>query len=141
MFMSDISIIVRKMRLSAEANLGEYGIGFPEQLVIMYLSAHGASNQMAIAEEFEIDKGSIAKTVGKLEAKGLVSREENPSNRREKLVELTPIADGIVSSLHSAQKELDDVLFAGLSQEEIETTCRALSVIAGNMTRSKEGNR
>ena len=138
MFMSDISIIVRKMRLIAEARLGEYGIGFPEQLVLMYLAAHGSSNQAAIADEFEIDKGSIAKTVSKLEEKGLVRREENPQNRREKLLELTPAAGEIITAMRSAHEGLGGVLFAGLSAEEIEITCRALDVIAGNLVEAEE---
>lgn len=141
MFMSDISIIVRKMRLVAEANLGEFDLGFPEQLVIMYLSANGPCNQTAIVDELEIDKGSIAKTVGKLEAKGLVIRKENPQNRREKRVELSPAAEGIVDKMHATHKLLDDTMFAGLSDAEIEATCNALSTIAENLVEATGGDR
>ena len=138
MFMSDISIIVRKMRLIAEQHLGEYGIGFPEQLVLMYLAAHGSSNQATIADEFEIDKGSIAKTASKLEEKGLVLRTENPQNRREKRLELTPEAGEIIAAMRSAHEDLDKTLFAGLTNEEIETTCRALSIISDNLVKAEE---
>ena len=141
MFMSDISIIVRKMRLIAEANLDKYGIGLPEQLVIMFLSAHGESNQASIADTLEIDKGSIAKTVSKLEAKGLVSRTENPQNRREKNVVLTPAADEILVAMRTAHKQLDATLFAGLTDEQIETTCQSLSVIASNLVNALEEDR
>ena len=141
MFMSDVSIIVRKMRLIAEAHLDEFGIGFPEQLVIMYLGAHGTSNQASIANELEIDKGSIAKTIGKLEAKGLVRREENPRNRREKSVELTHSAEDLVGTMRSIHRELDDTMFAGLSADEIEATCDALSKIARNLVAATEGIR
>ena len=141
MFMSDISIIVRKMRLIAEARLDKYGIGFPEQLVIMYLSAHGASNQAAITDTLEIDKGSIAKTVGKLEAKGLVSRAENPQNRREKNVVLTDAADEILDAMHAAHRQLDNMMFSGLSDGQIETTCRSLSTIASNLVKATKDDR
>ena len=139
--MSDVSIIVRKMRLIAEASLDRYGIGFPEQLVIMYLSAHGESNQTAIAETLEIDKGSIAKTVSKLETKGLVNRTENPQNRREKNVVLTSAADEILGAMHTAHKQLDDVLFAGLTDEQAEITCKSLSIIADNLVKAVEDDR
>ena len=141
MFMSDVSIIVRKMRLIAEMRLSEFDIGFPEQLVIMYLGAHGASSQTEIVDEFEIDKGSIAKTLGKLEAKGLIKREENPNNRREKRVELTPAADRILRKMRSEHKQLDAIMFDGLTEEEIEATCRALSIIAGNLIEAEGGDR
>lgn len=141
MFMSDVSIIVRKMRLIAEASLDKYGIGFPEQLVIMYLSAYGESNQTAIVEALEIDKGSIAKTVGKLESKGLVNRKENPQNRREKNVALTSAADEILGAMHAAHKQLDDMLFDGLTDEQVEATCQSLSVIAGNLVKATKDMR
>ena len=139
MFMSDVSIIVRKMRVAAEASLGEFGLGFPEQLAIMYLSANGPCNQATIADELEIDKGSIAKTISKLESKGLVAREENPENRREKQVDLTPSAEKILRAMRSKHEELDNQMFAGLTEEEFATTCRALSMIASNLTTAAEG--
>ena len=138
MFMSDVSIIVRKRRLIAEASLAKYDIGFPEQLVIMFLSANGPSNQAAIAERLEIDKGSIAKTVSKLESKGLVIRTENPMDRREKHVELAPAADEILNAMHSTHKALDNLMFAGLDDEEIEATCNALSIIANNLIKAEQ---
>ena len=141
MFMSDVSIIVRKMRLIAEANLDKYGIGFPEQLVIMYLGAHGASNQMAIADALEIDKGSIAKTVSKLESKNLIVREANPNNRRENLIELSSAGQEILQVMRTAHEDLDSLMFAGLSEEEVETTCRVLSTIAGNLVKAEQGGR
>ena len=53
MYMSDISIIVRKMRTFAERNMAHRGIGFPEQLVLMSLLANGESNQESIAARGE----------------------------------------------------------------------------------------
>lgn len=84
--MSDISIIVRKMRTFAERNMAHRGIGFPEQLVLMSLLANGESNQESIAAEHGIDRGAITKTLAKLEAKGLVTRKVNSKNKREKIV-------------------------------------------------------
>ena len=90
MFMNDISIIVRHMRVFAERRMAEEGLGFPEQLVIMCLAASGTSNQERIASFLDIDKGAVAKTVAKLEAKGLVDGRTNEDNRREKILSLSP---------------------------------------------------
>ena len=82
MFMSDISIIVRRMRTQAEHAMGGLEVGFPEQLVLMFLHSHGPSNQEAIVSALGVDKGAIAKTIAKLEAKDLVTRQVNPRNKR-----------------------------------------------------------
>ena len=101
MFMRDISVIERKMRLYAEHALAGQGVGFPEQVVLMHLAAHGTCRQEDLAAHFHIDKGSIAKTVSKLEAKGLVSRVLNPADKREKLVELTPQGTEVLAAMGS----------------------------------------
>ena len=138
MFMTDVSIIVRKMRLIAEANLAQRGLGFPEQLVIMYLGARGASNQTATADRLEIDKGSITKTTSKLEAKGFIIREANPNNRRENRIELSPAGQELLQVMRSAHEELNEVMFAGLSKEEVDATCRTLSTIASNLVKAEQ---
>lgn len=134
MFMSDVSIIVRKMRTFAERNQTSLGIGFPEQLVLMCLMAHGSSNQDAIASYLDIDKGAVAKTVAKLEEKGLVTREVNPDNRREKLVTPLPAASGTLESMKDDYQALDALMFNGLSQEEKAVTLKCIATIAQNMS-------
>lgn len=118
MFMSDISIIVRKMRIAAERSQSSSGVGFPEQLVLMCLKTHGSSNQERIAAFLDIDKGAVAKTIAKLEKKKLVARETNPNNRRENKVVLQPAAEDVLAELHSSYKDFETTLLAGFSKEE-----------------------
>lgn len=134
MFMSDISIIVRKMRIAAERSQSTSGVGFPEQLVLMCLKAHGPSNQESIASFLDIDKGAIAKTIAKLEKKKLVSRETNPSNRRENKVVLQPAAKGILSEMYNSYKEFKAKMLAGFSEEEKEQLERFIALAARNVS-------
>lgn len=134
MFLSDISIVVRKMRTFAEKSLSEYDLGFPEQLVLMHLTAHGTSNQESIAASLDIDKGAITKTIAKLEAKGYVVRELNPNNRREKIVALTNNAQPAINALKQSFDSLQETIFKGLSAEEIAQTSSGLARIAANLS-------
>lgn len=138
MFMRDISVIERKMRLYAEHALAEQGVGFPEQVVLMHLGAHGTCRQEDLAAHFHIDKGSIAKTVSKLEAKGLVSRVLNPADKREKLVELTEQGRGLLGFMGSAYGQLEQRMFAGLDGAELECALAVLERIAANLSEYKE---
>lgn len=134
MFLSDISIVVRKMRTFAEKSLSEYDLGFPEQLVLMHLTAHGTSNQESIAASLDIDKGAITKTIAKLEAKGYVVRELNPNNRREKIVALTNNAQPAINALKQSFDSLQETIFKGLSAEEIAQMSSGLARIAANLS-------
>lgn len=134
MFMSDISIIVRRMRTFAERAFASGGLGFPEQLVIMHLAAYGSSNQETIAASLDIDRGAITKTVGKLEAKGLVVREVNSANRREKIITLTDQAQPIIEQMKVIYEDLQGILFKGFEEEEVETLTANLSKVASNLS-------
>ena len=138
MFMRDLSVIERRMRLYAEHALAGLGVGFPEQVVIMQLGARGTCRQEDLAAHFSIDKGSIAKTVGKLEAKGLVSRVLNPADKREKLVELTEQGRGLLGFMGSAYGQLEQRMFAGLDGAELECALAVLERIAANLSEYKE---
>lgn len=135
MFMADISVIVRKMRTQAERNQAHLGIGFPEQLVLMHLKANGSMTQDDLATGIDIDKGAIAKTVAKLEEKGLVSREVNARNKRQKLVSLMPAADATLAAMGDAYTEFQAAMFDGLSPEQINTMVDALALVAQNVSK------
>lgn len=138
MFMSDVSIIVRKMRAFAERGSDQLGIGFPEQLVLMHLAANGSSNQDAIAASLNIDKGAVAKTVAKLEEKGLVTREVNAQNKREKLVSATPAAARKLQAMTKRYERLEEIMFSGLSPEEREALSSSIARVAKNLSESEE---
>ena len=131
--MSDISIIVRKMRTFAERNMAHRVIGFPEQLVLMSLLANGESNQESIAAEHGIDRGAIAKTLAKLEAKGLVTRKVNSKNKREKIVCATPEATSVFNEMRASFVELDNTLFSGFTPEEKASACDLIARMAANL--------
>ena len=134
MFMSDISIIVRRMRTQAEHAMGGLEVGFPEQLVLMHLKANGSMTQDALAAGIDIDKGAIAKTIAKLEAKDLITRQVNPRNKREKIVSLAPKAHQITQAMEDARASLNATLFAGFTPEEISQTCALLERMAQNVS-------
>lgn len=138
-FMRDISLITRRMRTYAERSMAEHGLGFPEQAVIMQLCAQGTSNQESVARHFAVDKGAIAKTVSKLEQKGLITRTVNPQNKREKLLSLTPAADEVVADMKQAYEQLSKTMFAGLSAEDAARLSCDLARVAQNLSDVDEG--
>lgn len=132
MFMADVSIIVRRMRVQSDRAMSDLGVGFPEQLVLMILRAYGTTNQDAIASRLGIDKGAVAKTIAKLEEKGLVKRAVNPKNKREKIVETTSQAEQVMKAMEETLKNMEAMFFDGFSDEEIKTTTSLLARIAQN---------
>jgi DNA-binding MarR family transcriptional regulator len=121
MVMHSLSVIVRFHRVFCERQLEREGIalGYPEQSVLLMLSVYDRINQEGIAQHFLIDKGSITKTLAKLEAKALILRWENPENKREKLLALTDAGRGTIERINQILADWDQAVFAGLNAEEL----------------------
>lgn len=132
MLMKDLSIIVRQMRVFSERKLQHRNIGFPEQVILMYLLRHENINQEQIGKFFEIDKGAIAKTMRKLEEKGLITRQENPENKREKRVFLTLEAKEIITEMQSILETWNQCVYKNISAEERAIFEKTLGIMAAN---------
>jgi MarR family 2-MHQ and catechol resistance regulon transcriptional repressor len=98
----------------------------------MYLSKCDTVNQEQIAKHFMLDKGSVAKTLHKLEKKQLILRKDNPQNRREKLINITESGFNMVSMLNAEFQQLHSHLFEGLSEDEIQAFILAIQKISDN---------
>lgn len=132
-FMTRVSSIVRSMRVSAERGMAGKGIGFPEQMVLMCLYPDKTCNQDAIARMLDVDKGAVARTVLKLEEKGLIERAPNPQNRRENLVRLGPSSAAILDDMRQNLRACSAKAFKGFSDDERDLMMRFLGRIADNL--------
>lgn len=139
--MRSMSSAVRHMRLYAERSMAKRNLGFPEQLIIMHLHAAGESNQDALAQLLEIDKGAVAKTLGKLEEKGLVERTVNPKNKREKRIALTNAATPVIKEMAASWQTWVQTVFAEMGDGELQTflgTMETVAERAAGIARDKE---
>jgi len=141
MLMNKLSIIVRNSRIFSTRALQEYGLGHPEQMILMFLFQNNNVNQDTIAKKFNIDKGTIAKTCSKLESKGYIERITNPSNQREKLINLCDKGREMFGIMGKVLEDWNNCIFEGLSEEDINKLNEIISKMEFNSTNviNKEG--
>lgn len=132
MFMNDISIIVRQMYVFAERRMANYGVGFAEQVVLMFLSSSGPVSQDQIVRSFDIDKGAISKTLAKMESKGLIVRCPDTEDKRVKICSMTPVATDILAEMSVVLAQWHESVFKGLSEEDEKQLNEAMSLLAAN---------
>jgi Transcriptional regulators len=132
MFLNSFSIVVRYSKIFAERKLSQYEIGFSEQIILMYLAANDRINQDNIARYFMLDKGAIAKTLNKLEKKGFILKITNKKNKRENIISLSEKGEDILKEMNQILMEWNDMIYAGLSEEEIKYIQRISKVMADN---------
>jgi DNA-binding MarR family transcriptional regulator len=70
--------------------LGESGLTPNDSRTLQTLSSEQGRSMGTLAEEWKLDASTATWIVDRLEARGLVERRPHPSDRRSKLVVLTP---------------------------------------------------
>ena len=135
MFMNDLSIIVRGGQVYFTRKLSNYGINAAEEYILMYLMGHSNTNQDAIAKFFMVDKGSIARSLQKLESKGFILRKVNDENQREKMIKLTKKALNLKDVLTDLLVDWRKEMYYGLSNDEIIAFEKTLEKLAENISK------
>lgn len=126
MFMKEISAISRNWYSYTHRNLKTLDIAGSEHAIIMTLSMKDSMNQDALSEYLSLDKGTIAKTLVKLEEKGFVDRQVNEMNRREKIVTLTGYGKEEVGKIFEVSDTWKEEVLQGLSDSDKEVFFRSL---------------
>ena len=118
------------------AIVAECGISHLMFEVLLILGRGGGSGMSmgSIAQERVLTTGGVTRLVDRMEAAGLVARDENPGDRRGRLVRLTPLGEETAvraARVHAdnVQRFLLDVLPAG-HREQFTRDLRTVSMAA-----------
>lgn len=100
--MKMISLIYRKTQIYLNERTKELGLSGAVAAFIIITCEHGRMSQYQFCEMMGMSKGTVAKTLSKLEKQGYVTRVENKEDMRfmdvyptEKALEVYPVLRGI----------------------------------------------
>ena len=102
------------------AGILESGLGDSDFRVLEVLLHKGPLPVNVIGPKVFLTPGSISTAVDRLFSKGLVSRDENPEDRRIRLVALTETGKALISTVY--RKHVEDVrqVFADFTSSELQ---------------------
>ncbi|MBR4882579.1 MAG: MarR family transcriptional regulator [Bacteroidales bacterium] len=111
----------------------------PEQFLVMDTLWNNCASmsQQQIADTIIKDKNSVVKLINGLEKKKLVKRVANVDDRRQNLIELTPLGKDIEENVKETAINAVGTITEGISTQEIHTFINVLTKMAQNM---KENN-
>lgn len=103
----------------------QLGISLTRYQILQFLLQKSPCNQIAVQEKLEIDPAALTRHFKILESEGYVSRERNPVNQREVLVELTQEAKNQLlinpPKHHLKVKEQMESILSTAEQKELTT--------------------
>jgi DNA-binding MarR family transcriptional regulator len=136
------SLAIRLRRASqhleraVRSNLSASGVDeFWEIEVLMSLLRAPGHRRTAgeLQREGQVTSGAITNRVGRMEHRGWVTRDVDPSDRRQVLVSLTP--DGLKQAHHvvATKNESEKVIFSGVDRAVLDRLATDLRTLLGSL--------
>lgn len=138
MLHSDLSMIARGGYIYMTRCLSDFGITGAEVMTLTYLYEHANPRQEDISNYFMLDKGTVAKTMQKLEKKDMIERLVNERDQREKVIHLTEKGYCVKDVCMNLTRLWHETMFNGIAPEEIKTFESVLERISANVASSIE---
>ena len=122
-----ITKIAREAEKLVLLSLRDEGVGTAEIDLIHALRHNPGCTQAALAELLHADKAAIARRTKNLEAKGFLTRQDDPNDRRSQLLFPTEKAEAMRSSKAEIESAFYEYLTSHLSEAEAETFAALLN--------------
>jgi DNA-binding MarR family transcriptional regulator len=121
--------ISQVLEADQERELERRGLTQPRTHLLWVLYHGGPATQAQVAEAIGVTPRNVTTLVDALEATGFARREPHPTDRRAVHVHLTERGLSIMESMDAEHRTLSADLVAGLDEETVSTTVRALQHI------------
>lgn len=120
------------MRLmAAEAPLlANHHLSMWDYSVLTYLGKQPVDSQLALATAIGYDKSRLIPLLDALEQSGLIVREQDPADRRNRRVRLTPAGETRLAAARADVREMEADLLSELSKAEQRSLISMLSHLA-----------
>lgn len=123
--------VARQIRRSHMTALEPFGLNPSQSRALHVLAREPESVRLRdLAEHLRIVARSATDIVDSLEAAHLVTRQQDPSDRRAVLVELTDTGRALLDRIDDARRQVSSEMFDGLEPAERVELNRLLSKIA-----------
>jgi len=102
-------------------------------IILSRLDRQPGMSQNELAAICEVEPITVARLVDRLEARGLVERRSDPSDRRIRRLHLLPAAKPILETINRARETMNARIVAGLDEKTCETLIDGLLLIKENL--------
>lgn len=132
-----VEIYRRVERQYIRDRLGDMGLQAVDGMVLRQLAGAERLRQEDIAHQIVLDKGTVARSVARLEELGLAERTVSDKCRREKLVSITPKGQEACARIRRVVDQWNQICYRGFSPAERAAYDGFLTRITENVTQFK----
>lgn len=119
-FMIDNAILYRAAIKYYDNRLKKYDIGYGQVVNLMMIHENPGITMKQLSANGSVDKGTITKSVSKLQEAGYIRIEENSHDKRSKKLKTTTKAKDVIADMYLARKDWWTHLTSDLTLEETD---------------------
>ena len=130
----------RQWRRAANAVVEAHGVSDATALPLILIGRlNGEPRQTALAEAVGIEGASLVRLLDQLCAAGLVVRKEDPTDRRAKVLSLTPTGERTVIQMEVELTRLRERVFADVDTADLEAGLRVFQAFQKHVLAFPDG--
>ncbi|KJS21570.1 MAG: hypothetical protein VR72_10080 [Clostridiaceae bacterium BRH_c20a] len=127
-----LSVLYRTGQSYLDKELKAYNLGSGQGMFLAVLLHQDGISQENLSALLQIDKGTTARAIKKLEKEGYIIRRADPNDRRANIIRVTEKSLTIKPVLKRVVENWTDMLTKDFSKEEKEQVVRLLKRMAVN---------
>ena len=131
-------VLARQMRLGFDHGVELVGMTRAKWTLIVAVARNPGETQRTIAAALEMSEVVTGRLIDRLCADGYLERRENPSDRRGYRVYLTAAARPVLDRLSEVAKCQEELIFKGLSDEQVMQLNELLDHLARNVADARK---
>lgn len=128
----------RLLRAYVDQRAHQHGTTRAQWGVLGRLRRQEGLNQVALAEQLDIQPISVGRLLDRLEQQKLVERRPDPNDRRAYLLHLTPDGRALVDDLDTVRGEIAGEVLDGVDEAAIMTTLETLAAVSERIRLQKQ---
>jgi MarR family transcriptional regulator for hemolysin len=129
--------VARLMRVRTDQKARAHGMTRAQWVILVYLERRPGISQNDLAGLVEVEPITIARLVDRLEARGVVERRLDPSDRRVRRLHLTPAARPFLALIDDYREDLRCRLTIGLDADAVAHLISSLLTLKDNLLTEK----
>jgi len=124
---STIVTLARLIRTEADKRARAHGMTRAQWTILINLELQPGLLQKELAELLEVEPITVARLVDRLEARGMVERRGDPTDRRCWRLHLTDASRPLMSEIDAQLTDLASITLAGFDDDKIQRLQNALA--------------
>lgn len=112
--------VARMQRTRFDQWARRYGLTRAQGMILYRLSRQPGISQNEMAAICEVEPITVGRLVDRLEARGMLERRSDPSDRRLRRLHLLPAAEPILAAIEAYKNELTELLTGDFAPDKVE---------------------